>query len=506
MAQKRELSTMNDGATCLNRSFIQTAAVAIVLLMPSSLAFSLRTEPTRMTSSVIPFHLCRHLQQQPRFQLAPQHRIDANDGIDRQILKELEADWILESVAATVSGDRLTRNLDEEITDPSTSSEPIDESILLGGGTFNIGGMNITIEVDELALPRATRYLTFVFATVLVVMAAFCLGFIYRYRQHIIVSVGQPFFLGLVCIGVIFSSIGLYLSAVVEAGVPTRDEGREDMVCVAQSWFYAMGSITVYMALVCKLWRVFRLTRSFQRRKIKAKHAVAPLVFMAVASVAVLIAWTIVDPPTWEQHAFSISGIEGDEIGATFTIQTIGFCDTGVSFSYSLTGLTALAVLSALIMAWKTRNIREDLTDSRRIFQTLLCHFLLFLVVIGGTIGSVFLESYALYYFSTDVASFLSNFATLALLIVPKIYYVVYERKTGELPARAKTGQGIQQIGLGQGQVHITGLTLPPNSVTDRHEERRSVVAEDAIIHSLSPDKKKEVTSSGEERTVTDSV
>mmetsp|Transcript_50179 Transcript_50179/g.121580 ORF Transcript_50179/g.121580 Transcript_50179/m.121580 type:complete len:478 (+) Transcript_50179:523-1956(+) len=455
------------------------------------------------------FHSRHHRRRRHHHRpLVLQQRIEEDDAIDRIIIDELGVDRILESVTApTATADQLSRSLEEKISEPSTNSTPIDEGTLVGGGsTFNYRGMNITIGVEELVLPRATRYLTFVFATILVLMSAVCLGFIYRYRQHVIVCVGQPFFLGLVCIGVTFSSIGLYLSAVVKAGIPSIDEGREDMACVAQSWFYGIGEITVYMALVCKLWRVFRLTRSFQRQKVLAKHAVAPLIIMAVASLAVLIAWTIVDPPTWEQQYFAMSMTESDAAAATFTIQTIGFCDTGGTFSYILIGLSTLSLLSALIMACRTRNIREDLTDSRRIFQTLLCHFLLLLVSVGGSIGSTFLESYALYYFSTDVTGFLSSFATLALLIVPKIYYVVYEKKTGTLPPRAKTGQEIQQIGPGQGQVHITGLSLPPNSVTERNDDRRSVVGEGATIRAPSPNKKEEVPSSGEERTIADSV
>ncbi|MGK3744766.1 MAG: hypothetical protein ACI90V_011627 [Bacillariaceae sp.] len=181
--------------------------------------------------------------------------------------------------------------------------------------------------------------------------------------------------------------------------------------------------------------------------------------------------WTIIDPPKY--HNYNKNNNNNNEQVAVEWGDDVGHCNfrqkSGIFFVLMVT-INIVSELITIWMAYKTRHIREDLSDSKRIFQVLVAHLVLnaclgsILVAIEImtmmmmksarsedsndeddnviTIGSSNVVVTALLWM---VLSFLVPVASIGFLIIPKAYYIYYETKYGQLP------NGVQISGAGGG-------------------------------------------------------
>lgn len=287
--------------------------------------------------------------------------------------------------------------------------------------------------------------IAFVVITTLAVLAAlYGWFFVYKFRNNPIVSVGQPPFLYLICFGSILLSSSTYFTAFDES--VGRTATAMDKSCVAQKWFQYMGNIITYMSLFCKLWRVHKVTQFRRGQRILIQHVIAPLVVALVCAVGLLIAWTIQDPPNWSTQA------PVDTFGDGWHDESVSICVEGSSIYFFATAtLFFVAVGIALWMAWKTRHVREDISDSRRVCQALGAHVVLLILGFILSIVASVLQNATVYYASNFFLVIVGSLTTVSFLVVPKIYYVRYEEKVGHLP------DNMCSVG---GNVHITGVMI----------------------------------------------
>ena len=99
-------------------------------------------------------------------------------------------------------------------------------------------------------------------------------------------------------------------------------------------------------------------------QRIEARHVLGPFAALLGGAFVVLIVWTIVNPPTWERL------LDEDDVDKG----TFGHCDVDMWWTLPLDLLVTVAVVTALWMSLHTRHLPEDISDSRRVFQTLVAH------------------------------------------------------------------------------------------------------------------------------------
>jgi hypothetical protein len=186
------------------------------------------------------------------------------------------------------------------------------------------------------------------------------------------------------------------------------------------------------------------------------KHVMGPFVCILLATLGVLIAMTIVDPPYWTHQVFVEDDDNVDDDwklpGADLSY---GYCDEPDPYGSVISALLLVSLVVAFCMSCWTRRIPEEFSDSRRVCQTLCSQIviqLLGILVIG--FGVVFGNIVA-YVVAQIIVDFLSVVSIFVFLFAPKIYYVGYERRHGRLP------DGVLAMGR---NVHVSGLTGVPQS------------------------------------------
>jgi hypothetical protein len=186
------------------------------------------------------------------------------------------------------------------------------------------------------------------------------------------------------------------------------------------------------------------------------KHVMGPFVCILLATLGVLIAMTIVDPPYWTHQVF----IEDDDnVDDDWKLpgadSSYGYCDEPDPYGSVISALLLVSLVVAFCMSCRTRRIPEEFSDSRRVCQTLCSQIvvqLLGILVIG--FGVVFGNIVA-YVVAQIMVDFLSVVSIFVFLFAPKMYYVAYERRHGRLP------DGVLAMGR---NVHVSGLTGVPQS------------------------------------------
>ena len=282
--------------------------------------------------------------------------------------------------------------------------------------------------------------------------------FIYRFRTHTIISVGQPPFLYLICFSAFLLSVSISLNAIDDSNEKKTQQSL-NAGCISWLWLTTIGVVIAYMALFCKLFRVEKVTRRGRiRQKVLARHVIKPLIIVVLVAIAILIAWTITSPPYYKRETFT--GIGGE-------VHSIGTCfyDDGGIYEILLTLVLVFCVSIAFWMSLKTRNVPEYLSDSRRVTQTLLGHLILVIIKVTFNVVLIIYTAYgtasaadlsalnAGVYISTVFYGFFAAMISIGFLVIPKIYYVRYEQVHGELP------KGVHKIG-GRVTVQIDGVRL----------------------------------------------
>ncbi|OEU09120.1 hypothetical protein FRACYDRAFT_249033 [Fragilariopsis cylindrus CCMP1102] len=209
--------------------------------------------------------------------------------------------------------------------------------------------------------------------------------FVYVYRTHKSVAIGQPPFLYLICFGCILLSSQIYFYIITNSAdhiiddivvvddtnnsntttttdnntptivVSTTEDNNNndtnqhpsylDATCVGELWFDNVGIIFIYMSLFCKLWRAYKVTRFRRNVKILPKHVIYPFVVILTAVIVLTIAQTILDPPRWVLQEFIdlVPLSNGTGTGYSTTTTTFGACKTqyqiedGIEFFFNNT-------------------------------------------------------------------------------------------------------------------------------------------------------------------------
>ena len=348
--------------------------------------------------------------------------------------------------------------------------------------------------LDDFTLSIEAKTLKIIGLTLSGIGMAFILGswaFVLYFRNNPIVALGQPFMLSLVCFGSLSMILSIIFGTLYAIPSSKISDSQGSRYCMIERWLELIGAIVVQTTLVCKLYRVYKVTKFRRGQKVLVWHVLWPFLVVVPATVAVAITLEVLYKDTYEdfgEYAFCRWDPSKD------TVVQI--------FNYAVEIPLTIAVL---VFAWKLRGTNEQIGESRRIFY-LNC-FLFGLLVIFFVIGSLnwprcvetdaeccetnedlsecsltnsFGNTEVETFIHIDIASNLLNnllygTATVAFLILPRVYYVRYEHVHGHLP------EGVQTYG--RGQVHV----CPATAATSRpvpsssHDHKAAATTVDPI-------------------------
>lgn len=316
--------------------------------------------------------------------------------------------------------------------------------------------------------------------------------FVAFFRGRPIVALGQPPFLCLICFGsLLVASVNMFESPEAVLLMEEVTNVAPDDLCIVRMWFFNVGLVVVYMSFVCKLWRAERVCKFRKNRVVHVHHVIGPFCFIVLVQIGILVGQTIVSPPYWSSEipAYPRDPSRDDVIEKCYQFQLEN--PTNMAFNAATSGIIILCQVITIWMSYKTRKIREDISDSRRIFQTVVVHIAIAIpaVLMMNGIGMVGPQVYVYQL----IYRFLLAVSSLVFLVLPKVHCVYYERKHGRLPSYARTVGGVH--------IRDNSSTVANSTITTTSRSTNTNTTTTGILRSLHSALKEGRTQPGEAET-----
>lgn len=271
--------------------------------------------------------------------------------------------------------------------------------------------------------------------------------FVFLRRQDRAVVQPQPPFLQMLIFGTILMSLSILAMSFDESF--GFSDSMLDACCMSTPWLVSLGYQGIYLALFSKLWRLNRVMQ-FQRIKLEVHHVVGPFVANMLATIAILVVWTIVDPWQWDRKVI-------DDV----TLETYGKCQSknALRFLIPLLCLMALSTIACGVMAFKCRDIDVRFSDSNYIFYTIFVQIQVLLVGIPvlGILNNASADATLL---GRSLLIFVIAMTTLTFMILPKVVDVFRDNFLGDPSIRRSAMTGSVNVHR-QGVVSETSSGQP---------------------------------------------
>ncbi|KAJ3178227.1 hypothetical protein HK101_010150, partial [Irineochytrium annulatum] len=240
-----------------------------------------------------------------------------------------------------------------------------------------------------------------------------------------IIKASSPDFLLCIIFGIMlgFSTTFVYI------GNPTR------LTCILQPWLLCLSFCLTNSALLSKTYRIYSIFGNKKRLSASSISGLSIFRNMAILcgiEVAVLIVWTIIDPPV-PTGAFQSTD------AAFWTCSSAKY---GTIFSGILLGMSGLMLVAGTWLAYQTRNVDEKFRESFYLACTMYNSFiwsiiaisLVFLDHLGGTVQFVI----------RSLAICMVSFGALLLIFAPKFSSIYLpEREIFHLPSTGLYGRSM---------------------------------------------------------------
>ena len=186
------------------------------------------------------------------------------------------------------------------------------------------------------------------------------------------------------------------------------------IACMATPWLFTVGWTITFAVLFIKLSRVNQLmenARRFRRIKVEAWQVMLPLAFLLSVNVALMIVWTLVDPMYWVRK-------ESGEL-SSYGICMLGETNVSAYLFGAVVIVNFLALVLALVEAYKAREISNALSESKYIF--FIFGSMLQVGVVGVPLIALVAQDPVASYFVKSALVFVLCMSTLLLIFVPKM-------------------------------------------------------------------------------------
>jgi len=335
--------------------------------------------------------------------------------------------------------------------------------------------------------------------------------FVFYYRKKPIVAMGQPTFLYSLCFGALLLPIAIAFGLAVSFFDSNNDDENNGTIipvnsktssgtifnvcCNFVAWLHYIGIIVIYTALLCKIYRIMKLTQQPLRRglKILPRHVLWPFILVVSFTVGLLIAWSATGS---SKYAIG-ENLEEKTNNNTTTISG-GYCAVSPSLptatiSPSRQIVIALIVLVTIvqfvliILAWKIRKINQELGDSKRILRMVVFQFILNIICTSTASSNGHEVSLLIY----SINFVITSISTIGFMILPRMYYVWYEHQYGHLPENVvmigsggttTTVRGVKNQNTGNNSAGGTGVTPSPRHTVRNNDNNNNIKDDDGVI------------------------
>ncbi|KAG7349886.1 7 transmembrane sweet-taste receptor of 3 GCPR [Nitzschia inconspicua] len=324
--------------------------------------------------------------------------------------------------------------------------------------TFNHGG-GLPLSIPSVPDPNlyindGIKAFSFVLYSILLLLTLGCVGWTWYYRKTRVVMASQPFFLNLLCVGIV-----LVASTIVTMVIDHRSYSLSgnSVACNATIWLAALGLGIVFSALFAKTYRINRIMNSakkFRRIKITVRETMISVNVVFCANLIVLSLMTTLDPIEYE-----IEVLIFDSFNRPTT--SYGQCD----FSSSSSFLVVLLIINfgtlvvALYQAWHARSLSTEFAESRYIAYALAGS--LIAAFVGCPVLILAKENPNATAFVACALVFLVCFMILYMIFVPKMKYerdIRREKDKGALPTTKISGLPNEAVSLALADVSSEAL------------------------------------------------
>lgn len=191
-----------------------------------------------------------------------------------------------------------------------------------------------------------------------------------------------------------------------------------------------------------------------RRRAVQFSQVMLPFTWIITASVAVLIAWQMIDPLQWNRNLL-VEYLEEDpweSYGQCAVSKEIGT----LPYIIPLVLLFLITMLMTLSISWKMRTVQSDLSEARWIFIAVFSHIQIWLVGIPVFLIVNEISRDASYLISMALIFVFSN-VFVVLVIWPKMIEDIRKNVLG----LKGTGDKRSRISVDGGSTRVSGLQHP---------------------------------------------
>ncbi|KAG7339700.1 7 transmembrane sweet-taste receptor of 3 GCPR [Nitzschia inconspicua] len=247
----------------------------------------------------------------------------------------------------------------------------------------------------------------------------------YRNRNTRVVKASQPFFLYLLCSGVV-----LVASSTIPFSYDRQFSSRQacTRACLATVWLLFVGVSVVFSSLFSKAYRINLIMRNatkFRRVTITVSQTLKPMAILLFLNVIILTVMTVLNPPQYRVVAVANSN---DSFGRPR--EYYGQCAYQEQAWYflALALLNGSILILSVIQSWNARGLATEFSESKYIFLALTVTMIV--VFVGAPVLVMARDTPNAILFLGSAINFVFCTNVILLMFVPKILYRQNENGT----------------------------------------------------------------------------
>jgi hypothetical protein len=325
---------------------------------------------------------------------------------------------------------------------------------------FSSEAVSVLVSIEVVPYPElnqlgAVRIVGYVLATIIFMLAFYCVWWVHAYQKERVVRASQPLFLVTIAFGSLLMAATI-IPLSIDDGV--ADQRGCDIACMTAPWLFSVGFVTSFAALFSKLWRINKIFQSnrFQRVKVTEKDVLVPFVVLFALNVALLSAWTILDPLVWERKS-------DNDFNNSYG-RCIGHGKVYIYFLSAIVIINVAALVLACYEAFKARGISDEYSETKYIaiavgswVQVVLIGVPLIFLVAGNPTADFFIKTTII---------FAITLAILSLIFVPKMLHEKHRDVAAS--KRATQSAEVQRIMARASAYATAAASAPANLETYR--------------------------------------
>jgi len=265
-------------------------------------------------------------------------------------------------------------------------------------------------------------YAAMVVGIVSMLLVTLCFISIWYYQEKEVIVNAQCVILYMLLAGLMFMSI----SAVVYATNPSKT------TCVLREWCLILGYSLELVPLFVKVAAINKICQSaakLKRVKITPRDLYKTIGQVVGVIIVFLILWTVIDPLMRQEERLLTSD---ENLDGGIYIDIYYKCASS-SLAWKLISLSIhmIFLLCSTVLAFQSRNVRQDYNESSKLAFVIYAQFLFFLLrAMTWVFSSQFIPGVSLIPSVSDaITSFILSFDVIVMLIIYFIPKIIIGRK-----------------------------------------------------------------------------